>query len=232
MNTDQIIASLIAPIFLFLFLFYMHFKFRIKSYKRIMGAVFLGIIGFMVFAALNYIATRLDLASARSLRRTIFYSFIIIGFGSELIKFIILRLFFYPNRDFTGPVDGIVYSLFISSGFTITASILYNLDLVISLPNLIFIYTYSIASIIFAVILGFFTGLEKMRKNRIIDSLTGVSAATFFHGIYMFCFFTEDYMLLGLFGVVSTIIAVIFGIRALSITNDPMNKAGNNIISS
>lgn len=218
MNTDQIIASLIAPIFLFLFLFYMHFKFRIKSYKRIFGAILLGILGFLAFAAFHYIAERLDLATVRSLRRTIFYAFIIIGFGSEFIKFLILRIFFYQSKDFRGPVDGIIYLLFIASGFAIIAIIFYNLNLVISISNLIFLYTYSIATIIFAIILGFFAGLEKSRKNRIIDSFTGLFAASFFHGIFMFCFFTEDYLLLGLFGIVSIIIAAIFGIRALTLT--------------
>lgn len=60
----------------------------------------------------------------------------------------------------------------------------------------LFLYTYPLASITFGVVMGFFVGMGKMRKNRFIDNSTGLFAATFFHGLFYFCFITSDKRLL------------------------------------
>ena len=119
------------------------------------------------------------------------------------------------NKDFYGPIESIIYSLFISIGFTITASILYVTGYISPIDNFLFLYIYGISNLVFAVILGFFVGLGKSRKNRLIDSMTGLLAASFFHGVLNFCILTEDYMLLVLVGIASIIISVVLIFKSL-----------------
>jgi hypothetical protein len=68
--------------------------------------------------------------------------------------------------------------------------------------------------------MGFFIGLGKLRKMKIIDSMTGLAAAVFFHGLYSFCLITKDFKLLLAFFVGSTIIAISLCLAALRIHAD------------
>lgn len=80
--------------------------------------------------------------------------------------------------------------------------------------------TYPFANIAFAVVLGFFTGLGKQRKNRIVDSLTGLGAASFFHGFYFFINLTTENLIYALFGGGLAVIAALLLVKALNQSND------------
>lgn len=216
MSINQIIASIIAPIFLLLALSYMRFKFKTKSYKRVFKALGLGALGFLVFLGIHFLTKYLGLNSIEKTGNIIFYTFIIIGLISELIKFLILKSFFYPYQDFKGPFEGIIYSLFITIGFTIIAVSAYSFGFVINIQNVLLIYTYNLASLLFAVILGFYLGLEKLKITGGINSVTAIFTTSVFHGIYMFCFLTENYLWLGFFGIALIVTATALGIKAHS----------------
>jgi hypothetical protein len=55
-----------------------------------------------------------------------------------------------------------------------------------------------------------FYWIGKARKNRFVDSMTGLVAAAFIHGLYKFCFYTEVYALGAIAAIVELIIAIIF----------------------
>jgi RsiW-degrading membrane proteinase PrsW (M82 family) len=118
------------------------------------------------------------------------------GIGSELGKFIILRYFAFPKGGFNGPLDSIVYSIVISMGFAFMGNILYIFQPGETEIVLLYAYTVIPANFIFAIILGFFIGMGKSRENKFVDSMTGLFAASFFHALYNFCFFTDDSRLL------------------------------------
>ena len=40
-----------------------------------------------------------------------------VGFTEELLKFLVVMLIIYPNKNFDEPFDGIVYSVFVGMGF-------------------------------------------------------------------------------------------------------------------
>ena len=65
----------------------------------------------------------------KNMRRTAFYVFVVVAFGSELAKFIVLQFKFYKLKSFDSPIAGIVYSIFVSLGFSLSAVILYALGI-------------------------------------------------------------------------------------------------------
>jgi hypothetical protein len=71
------------------------------------------------------------------------------------------------------------------------------------------------ANLIIGIFLGFFAGLGKFRKNH-VDSLTGLGTAVFFQGFYIFGILANDYLLIGLVGSVTLIIAVLLCLRSLN----------------
>ncbi len=215
MNFYQILPLFVAPMFLVLLIFYLKFKFRISNYKNILLALILGMFSSLLLVIAFEFSKILNLHNIGNLRRIIFFAFVITAFSSELGKFLVLYYGFFKKKDFLGPIDGIIYSLFISMGFTLTTSIFYVTGFISPINNLLFLYIYGISNLVFAILLGFFVGLGKSRKNSLIDSMTGLMAATFFHGVLNFCILTQDYMLLLLIGIASFIISIVLIIKSL-----------------
>ena len=77
-----------------------------------------------------------------------------------------------------------------------------------------------LANIIFAIAMGFFVGMSKLRKNAFIDSSTGIFVATFFHGLFYFGFVTSDIRLLIFDAVGFTIIGITFLVKSVSLKMD------------
>lgn len=221
MSFYQILPLFVSPLFLILFIFYLRFKFGIKSYKNILLALVLGMFSSVALILIYMLSESLDLHLLRNLRRTLFFAFVITGFSSELGKFLVLYFAFFKKTSFLGPIEGIIYSLFIAVGFTFTASILYVTGYISPIDNLLFLYIYGISNLVFAIVLGFFVGLGKSRENSLIDSMTGLLAASFFHGVLNFCILTEDYKLLLLIGIASIIISIVLIFKSLEYKPGP-----------
>jgi RsiW-degrading membrane proteinase PrsW (M82 family) len=177
-------------------------------------------VSIILVLVVQLIASYFDLDRLNNLRRIIFYALVVMAFFAEIGKFFFLKGFIYPRKEFRTPVDGIVFSVMISMGFAMMNNILYFVNiphLSVSTANAL---TAGPANVIFGVLMGFFIGLGKLRKMRIIDSMTGLAAAVFFHGLYDFCLLTRDYRLLWAFFIGASIIAVSLGIAALRIHQD------------
>jgi RsiW-degrading membrane proteinase PrsW (M82 family) len=194
------ISFAVSPVILVIIGLYLNFKFSLKSFANIRNAILLGMIGVVFLVIASYLIEMQWHGSLRNMRRMSFFVFIIIAFSSELAKFLILRYVFYKVKAFKGPLEGVLYAIFISLGFATVASILYAYGIVGAEDNFnkmtLFLFTYPLASITLGVVMGFFIGMGKLRTNRFIDSSTGLFASTFFHGLFYFCFITTDIRLL------------------------------------
>jgi RsiW-degrading membrane proteinase PrsW (M82 family) len=187
-----------------------------KNLAQFSSSFFLGILTAIPLIIGLYLASHYSLMdNTRSLRRYLFFSFIVVGFLAEFTKFILLRYYFIPKEGISKPFDGILYSVMISMGFATVANIYlyfawpppFNQPVVsLSLP---------LANLIIGVILGFFIGFGKFRKQH-IDYLTGLVAAIFFQGFYIFGILANDFLLVGLVGFVTFIIAILLCIRSLN----------------
>ena len=214
------LSFIIPPLLAFLVYLYLRYRFSQFSYSLLFKSFLWGMASILLVIAIQLIANGMGLDKLTSMRRLLFYALVISSFFAEFGKYIVLRGIIYKYPEFKTPVDGIIFSIMVSMGFATMNNFFYFInipDLSVNFPNAL---TAGPANVIFGVMMGFFIGLGKLRKMRLIDSMTGLAAAVFFHGLYSFCLLTKDYRLLWAFFIGSTIIAVSLGIAALRIHID------------
>jgi len=216
MSTTAIISFVIPPV---IALILMLMASRILDKKMLIqfsSSFFLGILTAIPMVIGLYLASQYALIeNTGSLRRHLLFSFVIVGFLAEFTKFLLLRYYFIPKEGISKPFDGILYSVMISMGFAMVANIYFYLAWPPPFNEPIVTLSLPLANLIIGIILGFFIGFGKFRKQH-VDYLTALGAATFFHGFYIFCILARDFVLLGLVGFVALIIAVLLALRSLN----------------
>ncbi|MEI7980556.1 MAG: PrsW family glutamic-type intramembrane protease [Bacteroidota bacterium] len=189
-----------------------------KPFLRLLVKSFIaGAFGITILLVAELVSTWLVLNDIRSLKRTLFFSFITIGGSSELAKFIAFRYFIIPDKLIDRPIHGLTFSVMTTLGFSTLFLLFYALDLFhiqLIFPSTLYTLVFVPANIMFAIIMGFFVGMAKFLKARFAFSLTGLVGAAFFHGIFNFCLITHDFKLLSLFSFGSTVIVFILGLKA------------------
>jgi len=208
-------SFLVSPVILIVAFIFVYYYYKPGNWKNIRNAVLLGMLSTVVILAANLITNSVWHGHLFNLRRVTFFVFVTIAFSAELGKFIPLRYVFYQKPGFRGPLEGIRYSVIISLGYSLVAVILFAFNIIgtdlLKTPWL-FLFTYPLANFFFGIVMGFFLGLGKFRKNLlIIDEAVAIFATTFFHGIYYFCFISSDIRLF----FVMTIGFIIIGIMLL-----------------
>ena len=216
--TYLVISLTISPLLAVLLYAYLKYRFPDGYFKLLFKSYFWGLLSSILAGIFFFIAYKLSYVELKNLRRILFYSFIVIGFGQELGKFLVLRYLILPTKTFKSPTDGVIYSLMISFG----AISVFNVATILIIPtyNVGVLISSVIISIVYAVIMGFFVGLGKLRKNRLIDSLSGLFGAVFFHGVYEFIIQTNDKLLLWPFLIGSAIITFLFVLKSIQISDD------------
>lgn len=217
MYIPLIISILLSPLLALLLYFYVRYRFKKGYFALFSRSYFLGILSVLIPALIYFILYQQGYTRLSNLRRILFYSFVGIGFAQELGKFIVLRYLVLPSSQFQNPSDGILYSLMINFGNMSLITVL-GLLLFPELSPLVFISGIFI-SMLFAVVMGFFVGMGKVRHNRLVDSFTGLFGAAFFHGSYQFILETKDYKLMIAFIAGSAIITLMLLFKAIEITD-------------
>ncbi len=221
MTLSTYFSFALSPILIGLFIAYLRFKFSIKSLTNIRNAVLLGMVSIVLLLITNYLIELQWNGNYRNMRRMAFFVFIITAFSGEFAKFMMLRTSFYKKSSFIGPLEGLIYSVFINLGYSTVAVILYAFG-IIGTPDQIhnfslFLFMYPLASIVVGICMGFFVGMGKMRRNGFIDNSTGLFVATFFHGLFYFGFITSDIRLLVFIGIGFLIIGITLIIKSVTI---------------
>ena len=220
MESLKYISFFIPPLIAFLIYIYLRYKFSQFSYSLLIKSFLWGMISILLVLAMQLIASYFQLDVLSNIRRVLFYALVIMAFFAELGKFFFLKGFVSTKTEFKTPVDGIIFSVMISMGFATMNNILSLItipDLNVNVANA---FTAGPANVIFGIMMGFFVGLGKLRKVRLVDSMTGLGAAVFFHALYAFCLLTKDYKLLLAFFIGSAIIAVSLCVAGLRIHLD------------
>ncbi|MFZ4463685.1 MAG: PrsW family glutamic-type intramembrane protease [Bacteroidales bacterium] len=220
MQAISLISILQTPLLLILIFIFFKTNFKVNRWKYIFQAFGFGLITVLFLVFVDFVAELLGYDALRNLKRSAFYSFAIIGGGSEIGKFLLLRYYFIRLKSVKGPYESILYSVIISLAFTMVAIPLYINGFFSTIPSDLFLLTYPLANILFAIILGFFVGLGKSRKNRLIDSFTGLGAASFFHGFFYFSNLASDRTILWLFGIGILFIASLLAVKSMNLKRD------------
>jgi RsiW-degrading membrane proteinase PrsW (M82 family) len=219
MNTASYVSFLISPLILTIIFLLILYKYHPKSWSNIIKAVFSGFIAVLFLLVAGLIMDQIWHGNLFNLRRMAFYVFIIVAFSAELGKMLPLRLYFYNKPGFKGPFESIRYSIIISLSYSMLAVILFAFDIVgtdvIKAP-LLFLYTYPIANIFFGIVMGFFVGLGKMRKNLLIDESVALFGTAFFHGVFYFSLISSDIRLFFVTTIGFAVIGIMLLVKSMS----------------
>jgi RsiW-degrading membrane proteinase PrsW (M82 family) len=201
-------------------LLFLRYRFNIQKWGNVYRAVLLGMVAVSLMMIADLVAGILGLDMLKNLKRSAFYSFVVIGSAAEIGKFVFLRYYFLKLKSFRGPLDGIIYSIILSVSFTIIALPLFVSGFFSRPVDMLFLFSYVPVNIAIATIMGFFIGMGKLRRNRLIDSLTGLGAASFFHGFYYFTTLTNDKTIFYLYGGGLVLIAMLLMVKAVNIKDE------------
>ncbi len=146
-------------------------------------------------------------------------NFVFIGLTEELAKFICLYVVAYSKPDFNEPFDGITYAVMVSMGFATSENILYVMDggLHVAIMR---IFTAVPAHASFAMLMGYFVGLAKFKKNARGYLFLGIVTATVFHGAYDFFLSIESMELVALGAFASLAMGIRLSFKAMRILNE------------
>lgn len=215
MNFSKYFPLLIGPVIFFILILLARKIMEKKVLNLFTSAYFFGLLTAIPTILALYFVYEYWLVHVQSLRRILFFSFVLIGFLSEFSKFILLRFVYLPKESFTKPFDGILFSVMIAMGYATTANAYFLYEWKYTNDLDIVLYTLPAATLFIAIIMGFFTGMAKFRTNY-FDSLTGLMASFFFYGFFIFCLFSQDYLLLAIYGAGIVIISLLLAAKSLN----------------
>lgn len=218
--TYLLTAAAILPVLIVIIYIYMMDKHekeckRFMFYNFLLGAV-VSVILTMLISVLVF-DNILILKDKHNIFEQFTKAFLVVAFTEEFSKYIIVRYFAQPKKDFNEPFDGIVYAVMVSMGFAATENILYVLSGGGYEVALLRAFTAIPAHATFAILMGYFMGKAKFSKNRFQLNLLGLLLAVIFHGAYDFFLFIDFIPGLSIGAFISLIIGIILSYKAMKI---------------
>ena len=137
------------------------------------------------------VSSFIPITDAKSVFQQFIKAFVIVALVEEFSKYVIVRYYAQRNKEFDEPFDGIVYSVMVSMGFAALENVIYVFQFGME-NGIIRAFTAVPAHATFGILMGYFMGkakFAKTKKDKIRLNLTGLIAATLFHGIYDFFLF-------------------------------------------
>jgi RsiW-degrading membrane proteinase PrsW (M82 family) len=188
----NLIVFALAPVLAIVIYIYLKDKYdrepkRLLIYNFILGAFVSIIITSILYIVLDAV---FPLTNKRSIVKQFIRAFFIVGLVEEFSKYIVVRYYAQPKKEFSEPFDGIMYSVMVSMGFAATENIFYVLDGGLT-TAVLRAFTAIPAHATFGILMGYFMGKAKFAKNRAQLNLAGLFLAVLFHGAYDFFLFID-----------------------------------------
>ncbi len=133
----------------------------------------------------------LPVTNPESVLQQFIKAFIVVALVEEFSKYVIVRFYAQRNKEFDEPFDGIVYAVMVAMGFAALENIMYVFQYGMT-NGIVRAFTAVPAHATFGILMGYFMGkakFAKTKKEKIRLNLTGLLAATIFHGAYDFFLF-------------------------------------------
>lgn len=176
----------------------------------------LGAIVSIIITTLLYVIIEipLPLHDHTSIFEQFIKAFFVVGLTEEFSKYVIIRYYAQPHKEFNEPFDGIIYSVMVSMGFAATENMMYVLQGGVE-TAIIRAFTAVPAHATFGILMGYFIGKAKFSNNRVILNLTGLFLAALFHGAYDFFLFIDFIPGIWVGAFVSLFIGIILSRKAI-----------------
>jgi len=210
-----LLSALIPVFFVFVFIYFMD-KYEKEPIRLLLANFFLGAIGSIIITTLLYVIIDipLPLRDHTSVFEQFIKAFFVVGLTEEFSKYIVLRYYAQPHKEFNEPFDGIVYAVMISMGFAATENIMYVYQGGLE-TALIRAFTAVPAHATFGILMGYYVGKAKFSNNRFVLNLCGLFLAAFFHGAYDFFLFIDFIPGIWVGAFISLFIGIILARKAI-----------------
>ena len=219
----HLLALALAPIvFIFTFV-YLKDEFEKEPLKYLIITFVLGI---LIAAPVIYIGEYLQELTGTSqgsgeIGDLFIYAFFVVAFTEEVMKYLVLRFYNYPHKEFDEPYDGIMYGVAVSLGFAAIENVLYvfgseGAEIQIGLLRM---FTAVPAHAMFGIMMGYFVGRAKfigVDGNPFLERMKGLGVAILFHGVYDYFLFLGD-AALAIFAFVALAVGLFLANRAMKI---------------
>jgi RsiW-degrading membrane proteinase PrsW (M82 family) len=186
----KLVFLALAPVFAIIVYIYSKDKYEKEPKKLLFFSFLFGAILSIFISSILYLVFDVMLPHPKefSIWHQFIKAFFIVALIEEFSKYVIVRFYAQPKKDFNEPFDGIIYAVMVSMGFAAVENILYVFEG--GLETAIWrAFTAVPAHATFGVLMGYFMGKAKFSKNKALWNLTGLLVAILFHGSYDFFLF-------------------------------------------
>lgn len=221
----ELLALALAPIVFIFTYVYLRDEYEREPLKYLIISFILGVlIAFPVVFIGEMLSAYTGISNTSGSPGELFiYAFFVVAFTEELMKYLVLRYYNYPHKEFDEPYDGIMYGVAVSLGFAAIENVLYVFTSEGGLETgLLRMFTAVPAHAVFGVIMGYFVGRAKFlgeTGNPYKERMKGLGGAVLLHGLYdYFLFLGNEY--LALFAFIALFAGIWLAYRAMRIHVD------------
>ena len=186
----KLIIAALAPVIAIIFYIYIKDKYEKEPKKLLLfNFLFGAIVSILVATILYFISYEIiQVKDEHSVWEQFIQAFFVVALIEEFSKYIIVRFYVQPKKEFNEPFDGIIYAVMVSMGFAAVENIMYVIEG--GYPTaLMRAFTAVPAHATFGILMGYFMGKAKFSKNPVKWNLIGLLTAIIFHGAYDFFLF-------------------------------------------
>lgn len=211
-----LLVSAISPILFVLIFIYIMDKYEKEPVRLLLSSFFLGAVVSIIITTILYVIIDipLPLNDHTSVFEQFIKAFFVVGLTEEFSKYIIVRYYAQPLKEFNEPFDGITYAVMVSMGFAATENIMYVLHSGFE-TAIVRAFTAVPAHATFGVLMGYYMGKAKFSNNRVMLNLVGLFLAALFHGAYDFFLFIDFIPGIWVGAFLSLLIGIILSRRAI-----------------
>ncbi|MBT8244718.1 MAG: PrsW family intramembrane metalloprotease [Winogradskyella sp.] len=206
----------VTPIITIILYIYFQDKYEKEPFGLLTKSFLLGAFVSVFIVLILYLITGrlIPVTDKFSVWQQFIQAFFVVALSEEFSKYIIVKYFAQPNKEFNEPYDGIVYAVMVSMGFACTENIMYVLKGGYE-TAILRAFTAVPAHATFGVLMGYFMGKAKFSNNRFGLNMTGLLLATLFHGAYDFFLFINFIPGIYIGAFISLIIGLILSRKAI-----------------
>lgn len=221
----QLLALALAPVAFFFTYIYLRDEYEREPLKYLLVSFLLGVATAIPVVFLGeWLETVTGIGyEQKDWISLLLYAFVVVALTEEGMKYLVLRWYIYPHKEFDEPYDGIMYGAAISLGFAAIENVLYVFQSDDSLSTgILRMFTAVPAHAMFGVLMGYFVGKAKFLdgiRRPYFERIKGMIVAIFFHGCYDFFLFLNE-QLLTLFAFFALIVGISLGNRAMKMHAD------------
>ena len=214
----NILLASVSPVIIIIVYIYFKDKFEKEPKKLLLYNFLFGAIVSILISTILYKITDsiVPLRNHFSVLEQLFKAFFVVALIEEFSKYVIVRFYAQPKKDFNEPFDGIVYAVMVSMGFAAVENIFYVVEGGMEVA-LIRAFTAIPAHATFGIIMGYFMGKAKFTNQRAKWNLIGLLSAILFHGAYDFFLFINFIPGISIGAFISLLIGIILARKAIKL---------------